>query len=173
MLAALHGTKLTAIEFQYPLVGHTHGSLDRFFSRLITSLRGRTFFTMGEMEAVSSQSLKSFSISWHHHGSSFDFSYLRKVFGIEFHRYRNVHCLRLYLDSSGIWAKWKQYLSDQTWSQPRLLVEYDRIAIFATAKPPFVAHKFDESQKAKHLNFLEKLETWNAIVLIVLASWKP
>ena len=167
LLATLHnGTELKAVEFQYPLVGHTHGSLDRFFSRLITSLRGRTYFTMDEMATISSQSLKAFAMNWSHHGSSYDFTHLRTLYGIELHRYQNVHSLRLYVDNMGIWVKWRQYVSDESWSTPRLLVEYDRVAVFATAKPPLVKHEFDEQSKAKHLNFLDKLEAWAFVAMI-------
>lgn len=162
LLASLHDTTdLQAVEFQYPLVGHTHNSLDRFFSRLITSLRGRTYFTMDEMAAVSTKALKGFEMNWSHHGSSYDFAELRRLYGIELHRYRNIHSLRLYVDNQGMWVKWRQYVSDETWSKPRLLVDYDRIAILAMAKPALVKHEFDEKTKAKHLNFLDKLEAWH------------
>ena len=113
---------------------------------------------MGEMAEVATSSLKAFHMNWSHHGSSYDFAHLRALYGIEFHRYRNVHSLRLYVDSTGMFVKWKQYVSDESWCTPRLLVEYDRLAAFATAKPPLVVHEFGEAEKAKHLNFLNKLE---------------
>ena len=158
LLASLRGTALREIQWQYPLVGHTHGGLDRFFSRLICSLRGRSYYTLSEMRDVSKQSLKAFSMNWSHHGSCYDFTVLRQIYGIEFHRYRNIHALSLYVDNMGMWVKWKQYVSDESWSTPRLLVDHDRIAMFALAKPPLVEHKFGEAAAAKHLNFLDKLE---------------
>ena len=121
---------------------------------------------MDEMATISSQSLKAFAMNWSHHGSSYDFTHLRTLYGIELHRYRNVHSLRLYVDNMGIWVKWRQYVSDESWSTPRLLVEYDRVAVFATAKPPLVKHEFDEQSKAKHLNFLDKLEAWAFVAMI-------
>ena len=160
MLASLRDTALSAIEFQYPLVGHTHGSLDRFFSRLITALRGRTYYTMEEMADISTSCLKAVRVNWSHHGSTYNFAHLRTLFGIEVHRYRNVHALRLYVDSSGLWVKWKQYVSNETWCQPRLVAEFDRLDVFAAAKPPLVAHEFGELEKGKHLHFLNRLEPW-------------
>eukprot|EP00438_Fugacium_kawagutii_P012703 Skav222707 [mRNA] locus=scaffold402:633342:633950:- [translate_table: standard] len=156
LLCALKGTNLRAVEYQYPLVGHTHGGLDRFFSRLIVSLRGRTYYTLSDLADVSSKGLKGFSINWNHHGSSYDWTYVRKAFGLEFHRYRNVHALRLELDDGGLWVKWKQYVTDETWSKPRLLVEPDRIATYGRIRPPLIAHDFED--KNKYYNFLDRLE---------------
>ena len=59
-----------------------------------------------------------------------------------------------------MWVKWKQFVSDEHWSTPRLVMDYDRIAVFAAAKPPLLEHKFSEEAKAKHLNFLDKLEAF-------------
>eukprot|EP00435_Cladocopium_sp_Y103_P018903 s434_g4.t1 len=170
LLSCLRETNLTAIEFQYPLVGHTHGSLDRFFSRLITCLKGRTYYTMTEMAEISCASLKAFNMNWSHHGSTYDFSQLRRVYGIEVHRYRNVHCLRLYVDSTGLWAMWKQYVSDESWSRPRLLVEIQKLPILATARPPLVEHQFEETEKAKYFNFLNKLEPGQCLMLRIRMS---
>ena len=164
LLSTLRGTSLREIQWEYPLVGHTHGTLDRFFSRLICSLRGRTYYTLSEMSDVTKQNLKGFNLNWSHHGSSYDWTYLRTVYGIEFHRYRNVHCVSLFVDHMGLWVKWKQFVSDQHWSTPRMVIEHDRLAMFATAKPPLVEHQFSEEAKAKHVNFLDKLETWQQLI---------
>lgn len=160
ILISLRSTTLSAIEFQYPLVGHTHGSLDRFFSRLIVSLRGRSYLTFHDMEAVSREGLKGFSMNWTHHGSSFDWNWVKKIFGMEFHRYRNVHALHLQMDSTGLWIKWKQYVSDMSWSSPILLAPVDKFPVLEQASPPFIPHAFDEKDQAKYFNFLDKLETW-------------
>lgn len=115
--------------------------------------------TFDELEAVASSGLKSFAINWNHHGSSHDWTYVRKMYGLEFHRYRNVHSLRLDMDESGIWIKWRQFVTDESWSKPQLIVESDRVPLFAHARPPVVPHDFDEPRKAKYNNFLDKLET--------------
>ena len=160
LLASLRTTNLRALEFQYPLVGHTHGGLDRFFSRLIVSLKGRSYLTLGDMASVSQEALKGFSINWNHHGSSFDWTWVRQIFGFEFHRYRNVHALRLEVDDSGLWIKWKQYVSDQSWSRPILLADHDKLPLLERASPPVIQHAFDEKEQAKYLNFLDKLDTY-------------
>lgn len=162
LLSALQHTNLRCVEFQYPLVGHTHGSLDRFFSRLIVSLRGRTYLTLSDMATVSSQGLKSFAINWSHHGSSYDWTYVRRIYGLEFQRYRNVHALRLERDQNGIWVQWKQFLTDPTWSKRRLVVEPDAISTFAQARPPLIAHEFTE--KNKYLNFLDRFDPLICII---------
>ena len=108
------------------------------------------------MAAVSSQGLASFAMNWSHHGSSYDWTTARSIFGLEFHRYRNVHALQLERDDTGIWVMWKQYVTDEAWSKPKLLVEHDRVAIYARARPPLVPHEFAE--KNKYLNFLDRLD---------------
>ena len=160
LLASLGQTALSAIEFQYPLVGHTHGSLDRFFSRMIVSLRGRTYWTLSDLEAVTEEHLRGFSISWHHHGSSYDWTYVRQILGMEFTRYRNVNCLRIFRNETGILAAWKQYLTDESWSASRMLVSYDRIELCAKACPPLVSHEFDDATAGKLASFLDRLELW-------------
>ena len=79
LLAVLRTTNLKSLEFQCPLVGHTHGSLDRIFSRLIVSLRGQTYMTLTELDDVFSQGLKGFAIKWNHHESSYDWTYVRSL----------------------------------------------------------------------------------------------
>ena len=109
LLAVLRTTNLKSLEFQCPLVGHTHGSLDRIFSRLIVSLRGQTYMTLTELDDVFSQGLKGFAIKWNHHESSYGWTYVRRVYGMKFQRHSNVNALRLDLDR-GTWVKWKQYM---------------------------------------------------------------
>ena len=109
LLAGLRTTNLKSVKFQCPLVGHTHGSLDRIFNRLIVSLRGQTYMTLTELDDVFSQGLKGFAIKWNHHESSYDWTYVRTVYGMEFQPHSNVNALRLDLDR-GTWVKWKQYM---------------------------------------------------------------
>lgn len=160
LLCVLRSTNLKEIEFQYPLVGHTHGSLDRFFSRLIVALRGRTYFTLADLEAVSKENLKSFAINWSHHGSSYDWVYIRKLLALEFHRYRNVHAFRISLDAAGIWVKWKQFVSDDSWSTPLRVIESDKLPVLERSRPPLTPHGFGEKEQSMHMSFLDKLDTW-------------
>ena len=166
MLAALQDTSLERIEFQYPLVGHTHGNLDRFFSRLCVGLRGRSYFTFQDLEDIVSETLKGFSVGWDHHGSSYEWEHVRSLLGIEFTRYRNIHCLSLYRDSQGLFAQWKQYVSDETWSRPTLLLRKEQMDIVARARPPLLEHQFNETQRPKHSHFLDRLEAWIELVFM-------
>ena len=61
-----------AIESQYQLVGHTHESLDPFFSRLILRLNGRKYPTLAETETIAHNFLKARAINWSYHSSLHD-----------------------------------------------------------------------------------------------------
>ena len=52
-----------------PVVGHTHGSLDRFFSRIRLSLVNRTYMTLTDLAEISRQGMKSVSLNRNHHES--------------------------------------------------------------------------------------------------------
>ena len=116
--------------------------------------------TFSELESVSKEGLKSFSISWQHHGSSYDWTHVRALLGLEFQRYRNVHALRINLDQCGLSVKWKQFVSDESWSRPRILMDDAQVQIFGQARPPLIQHQFSDQDQAKHMNFLDKLESW-------------
>ena len=62
-------TALQEVQLEFPMVGHTHAEIDRFFSRVMVSLRGKTFCTFDEMRDRATESLKGFQMEWGHHGA--------------------------------------------------------------------------------------------------------
>jgi len=42
-------TSLQEVQLEFPMVGHTRAEIDGFFSRVMVSLRGKTFCTFDEI----------------------------------------------------------------------------------------------------------------------------
>ena len=110
------------------------------------------------MATLIMNSLKSYSMSWNHLEGSLDFEALRALLGIEVHKLRNIHDLEIYRAAGGIFARFKQYMSDTTWSRPRLVIGSEQVPIVAQAVPKPILHQFSASHKQKFADFLTKFE---------------
>lgn len=142
----------------YKLVGHTHSHCDRVFSRIKASLMGKSYISEDDMKQIIVSTLKSYKMEWDHLHASLDFEALNTLLGLDIHHPRNVHDLEIFRATGGVFARWKQYISDELWSRPRLVVAPENIATVAQARPPHVKHKFTDEAKAKFSDFLSKLE---------------
>ena len=191
MLCALHRTRLWRVQAVYKLVGHTHSHCDRAFSGVKVALLGKiylsepvawldkfgcchTFFCDGssmlavheDMAKLIMESLKSYTMSytmrWNHLSTSLDFDGLRKILGVDCHNLRNVHDLEIFRSEGGVFCRWKQYMSDDVWSKPRLLIPPEHIGAVARAVPQPVKHAFPDGHKVKFQDFLNKLEMFMA-----------
>lgn len=158
MLCCFRSTPLWRIRTVYKLVGHTHSHCDRLFSRVKASLMGKSYFSEEQMAEVIISTLRSYNLQWNHLGASLDFESLKRLLGIEIHHLRNVHDLEVFRTSGGIYCRWKQYLSDELWSRPRLIISGENMATVASARPPHIKHKFTEDAKGKFQDFLNKIE---------------
>ena len=158
MLCTLSTTRLWKIRTVYKLVGHTHSHCDRLFSRVKASLMGKSYICEDDMASVIMKTLKSYDLEWNHFHASLDFDALKTLLGLEIHSLRNVHDLEVYRTTGGIYVRWKQYISDELWSRPRLVVTADNIPLVARARPPHIRHKFSDDHKAKYRDFFSKLE---------------
>ena len=75
LLCAIGGkTALQEVTLEFPMVGHTHAEIDRFFCRVMVALRGKTFCTFDEMRDRAAESLKGFQMEWGHHGALSQFT---------------------------------------------------------------------------------------------------
>ena len=158
LLCCLSNTKLYRIRTVYKLVGHTHSHCDRLFSRVKASLKGKTYISEDDMQHIVVSTLKSYNMEWGHLHASLDFESLKTLLGLEIHQLRNVHDLEVFRTAGGIYVHWKQYLSDEHWSRPRLVVAAENIPTVARARPPHIKHKFSDDAKSKFSDFLSKLE---------------
>lgn len=111
-----------------------------------------------DMAKIIMDSLPSYKIRWNHLAASLNFEGLRSLLGIDCHNLRNVHDLELFRSEGGIFCRWKQYMSDDVWSKPRLLVRPEHIHVVAKAVPEPIQHSFSDTQKAKFEDFLNKFE---------------
>jgi hypothetical protein len=142
MLCALERTPLWSVLMGFLLVGHTHDALDRFFSRLAVSLSGHDFYTVDEMLATARKGLPSFRFAASHLAQVWAWKELQQQ-GVmpAISKLRNVHCLNIFRNR-GIWIKWKQYMTDDTWSRPILLVPPEKMQAFGALRPNLVPHPY-------------------------------
>lgn len=114
------------------------------------------------MAKIIMESLQSYTIRWNHLSAALNFDGLRSLLGIDCHNLRNVHDIELFRSEGGIFCRWKQYMSDDVWSRPRLLVRPDHIHVVAKAVPEPIRHSFSDAQKSKFEDFLNKVEMFMA-----------
>lgn len=114
------------------------------------------------MAKIIMDSLQSYTIRWSHLSASLNFDDLRSLLGVDCHNLRNVHDLELFRSEGGIFCRWKQYMSDEVWSRPRLLIRPEQIPLVAKAVPQPIRHSFSDAQKAKFEDFLNKVEMFMA-----------
>ena len=188
LLCVLQHTRLWRIRTVYKLVGHTHSHCDRAFSRVKVALLGKTYLSepvawlkmsphfcdclpdvpvsilclflaaSKDMAKAIMDSMKSYTLRWNHLSGSLNFDRLRSLLGIDCHNLRNIHDLELFRTDGGIFCRWKQYMSDDAWSKPRLLVPPEYIGIVAKAVPEPIKHEFGQAAKNKFDDFLNKFE---------------
>jgi hypothetical protein len=160
LLCALADTELWCLSFLFQLVGHTHNKLDRFFSRLSVILKGRDYFTVVGMLRIVAQYLRTCEFLpdhldqvWDWHGQK-KRRWFRKVTGLA-----RVHAYRIYR-SNGIYMEWKQWMTDEQWSKPVLLVPADKIATVAAWHPDTCPMAFKKPDRMHE--WLNKLQLWCA-----------
>lgn len=157
MLCALRETRLWCVNLSFLMVGHTHDSLDRFFSRLCRALKGKDYWTLPDMADAVNKALAGQDIMWQHLDCTWNFTSLRSAIGIEFHRLRNVHDIELYRTDDGLYCRWKQWLTDEVWSRPLLLLNSQDVVRVGELEPVRVPNRFDDGQQAKMLAWLDKI----------------
>ena len=158
MLCALSNTRFWRVRTVYKLVGHTHSHVDRAFSRIRAALQGKSYVTEKDMQNHIVTTLRSYSVGWDHLVAQLDFDALRTLIGIDVHNLRNVHDLELFRTEGGVFCRFKQYMSDEMWSRPRLVLTRDQVPVVARAPLTPIEHKFSDSAKTKFQDFITKFE---------------
>ena len=159
LLCNLDNTPLWLLTLLFLLVGHTHNGLDRFFSRLSVALTGRDYFDLDEMWGIVHDVLKAFEVQVAHLNTVWDWKAMEKELSSDFTRFERLNCvhmLSVYRDQEGVWVKWKQYMTDEAWSRPILLVKRDRMAAIAAYRPKPLVQEF--AQAAAMQSWANKLE---------------
>ena len=130
LLCVCSGTPLWSMYLVFLLVGHTHNRFDRFFSRLSVALRGHDFYDLKGMWAVMQRVLsETYDIEVAHLNTVWDWTSLEQTNEFpRLSRLHNIHQLHVYRDRDGIYCKWKQYMTDDAWSHPVLLLARSRTA---------------------------------------------
>lgn len=132
---------------------------DRFFSRVAAALAGKDYFTLPEMMGIINAALKNNNIVWGHLDKQWDFTSVRAGIGIEFQRLRNAHSLCFTRTASGVTVRWRQWLTDNDWSRPLLLLDGVRMQqVGLELRPPEVELAFSEATSTGINSFLDKLD---------------
>jgi hypothetical protein len=159
LLCYFANSNLWCVRTVYKMVGHTHDNLDRFFSRVAMALRGRSYISQSEMQDIVSRTLSSYRIAWSHSNNSYNFeSTIRQQLGLHVKRLRNLHDVEIFRTDGGIFMRWKQWMTDEAWSLPRKLLDFDQIENVAKMKPAEITHQFDASKANSGFNLVAKLE---------------
>ena len=149
-LCQVMGLPLHKISLVFLTVGHTHDSLDRFFSRVYMSLRGRSWLTPDDMLAL---------LKEHVHYTKICSGHVRQVWAWkaladkefnpcykEIHGLRHVHQIELSRTVRGIGIRWKQWMSDTVWSRFHILVPFEDIETLARFRPVSIPMRFQNEQ---------------------------
>ena len=138
------------------IVGHTHNKVDRMFSRLKVALSGHDFFTPEQLMQTVIAGMPGWDISHSHLTRVWAWKDLKELQITPFVGFRLVHCMHIFRKPTGIWVKWKQYLTCEKWSKPVLIVPADRVRVIAEWRPAQVPQ--DLEGKALLIKWLDKLE---------------
>lgn len=135
LLCALVETPLWSVQAVFLLVGHTHGSLDRFFSHLSRVLMGKSYFTVADMWGIVTKELKSFNIKPAHLYCSWNWKQMKDDFDLpDIGGLRHAHVLNVYR-SQGIQLRWKQFMTDEGWSRSVMLVPPHKVNVLGRWRP--------------------------------------
>ena len=155
LLCCLMDTPLWSISFTFLLVGHTHDALDRFFSRLSVALIGKDYYTLEQMWSHITNAVKSHDISISHVTDAWAFKELQDGNGIsEIKGVRHPHVFSIFR-RGGVYIQWKQYMTDEVWSRPVLMLPPNLMRTVGALRPQRIDFEF--KQKNSMLAWIDKL----------------
>ena len=159
LLCVLQDTNLWVVSFSFLLVGHTHDALDRFFSRLVAAIAGRDFFTVDQLFATAQQNLNYCNLKARHLAQTWGWKGLQSLPVVKaVSGLGPVHAIKFYR-SSGIWVQWKQWMTDEDWSQPVLLLTPEDMNKLANFEPTRHTMEFPNGGQ-NILDWVGKFEHW-------------
>ena len=161
LLCILSGSPLWKISLVFLMVGHTHDALDRFFSRVFMTVRGRNWITPEDMLDHLREHLLYTNIRSGH---------VRQVWGWKdlclqhvnpchhlMKGLRHVHHIELSRTGGGIGIRWKQWMSDKAWSRYHILVPPEEMETLAAFRPGSIQMNFtDENARLDWVNIFEQ-----------------
>ncbi len=113
LLCVLDGTVLWKISLFFLMVGHTHNTLDRFFSRVMAAVAGRDYFTLFNFFKHVQEGVKHCQIKAEHLSQTWNWWKLQPDLHLPLlHGLGRVHAIQLFR-SGGIYMQWKQWCTDQ------------------------------------------------------------
>ena len=139
------------------IVGHTHDKVDRFFSRIRAILKGIDYFTWGQVQELVMKKMRGFTVQMEHLTTAWNWKELDELQLSPLVGQRNVHCLNIFRHDGGIWIKWKQYMTSDSWSTPLLYVRPADVVRIASFRPTQKPLAFSADIKVKMHTWVHKL----------------
>ncbi len=159
LLCVLEPTPLWTVTLQFLLVGHTHDALDRFFSRVVAAISGHDFFTVPQLFELIEEKLQYCRVKSSHLAQSWGWKGLLSLRACPtISQLGRVHAIKLFR-SSGIYAQWKQWMTDEAWSTPVLLVSPEDVYFLASFRPEPRVMRFEEDGRPI-LGWIDRFEQW-------------
>ena len=145
LLCVLDGTNLQNICLVFLMVGHTHDALDRFFSKIVMALRGKSWITPEDMLDIIKTTLRWTTVRSGHLASVWAWKELLTDEGSpakEISNLRCVHHLELQRTEEGVRMRWKQWMTDTEWSHWYVVCPRSAMASFASLRPSQMPMQF-------------------------------
>ena len=156
-LSLVNGLPLWSMLLVNLIVGHTHGRVDRFFSRLRVALNGHDYFTMEQFIEIVTKALRGFNIRFSHLSCAWAWKEGLATLQLpEFVGMRRAHCLNVFRERGAIWVKWKQYMTSDSWSRPLCIVRPSLVQRIASFRPAQRQQAFKPTHTAHLLSWLDK-----------------
>ena len=160
LLCALRTTRLWCAEEGFLIVGHTHGKDDRFFSMIGHVTAGKSYITREDMLHIITTELKKWTIRCGHLYTVWKWKDVVSVVPLPaLHGLHNCHAFQIFR-AGGVHLRWKQYMTDETWSKSIVLVEPHHVPTLAAWRPEAIAPEL--AGKQAMLAFADKLELFLA-----------
>ena len=170
LLAVMEGTRLWLTEEGYLLVGHTHGSDDRFFSMIGHVIQGKSYINRCDLMHIIVTELKKWLIRVEHLYAVWRWKEVKDVVSVpQLHGLHHCHAFQVFR-SGGIHLRWKQYMTDETWSRSIVMVQPHDVARLALWRPEVYIPKF--SERSKMMSFADRIELFLADSHHTLESYK-
>ena len=156
LLCVLMDSSFWHMPFNYLLVGHTHGKDDRLFSFFSKVLKGKTYITWDDFINVLQTEMRSYDMTFAHLYAMWDWTAFKTEFNMpDVHGLGRVHVVSIYR-SSGIYMRWKQYMTDEAWSKSVLLMPPSKMRDVASWRPATIEPKFEMATQLQ--SWIDKLE---------------
>jgi len=121
-------------------------------------LSRRDYWTVDQLIQHLTNGLPSFNFSWSHLTRVWNWKGLSAFDIPPLHGLARVHCVNIFRNR-GIWVKWKQYMTSESWSRPVLLIPPHEMPALVAWRPDQVVQEWSPNDQTSKLAWVNKLES--------------